>query len=360
MVGRIAKSTLRANHLKGTNLKTILTTFTVVVLAALAGCKGVGEGKEPVSEKEKLSREGKVLLTVDFEPGKPLQYKFVSSREVEINWDPTGESSRSRASTVNKHTESVEMVVAYTPTEVDPYGLTTIKATCKTVKATRSRRPSGRAGGKDAVEYARGKTFTFTVGPTGKMEGNSQLDKLIREIGEKVFRPDDGTGRRIKEPDMIGDFVASQWFLWDSISSIQKPSEGVAVGQTWKSKLSVPTPMVMRKARDVTYTLSQVRQSEGGQVADIHSTYSLAESAPSTWPIPYSGRFMMAGTFGFLRGYKIQELTGEGEELFNIDAGRIERHSQQYQMRMSAFVPLGIDASPQVTIKQKLTMQLLK
>lgn len=346
--------------MKGTKLKTVLAILTMVALIGLSGCKSVGEGKQPISEQEGLPREGRVLLTVDFEPAKTLQYKFVSSREIEINWDPAGTSSRSRASTVNKHTESVEMIVAYTPAEVDLYGLTTIRATCKTVKATRSRRPSGRASGKDAIEYAQGKTFTFKVGPTGKMEDSSQLDKLIREMGEKAFRPDDGTGRRIKEPDMIGDFVASQWFLWDAISSVPRPSEGVAVGQTWQSKLSVPTPMVMRKARDVTYELARIQQIEKGRLTEIHSKYSLAESAPSTWPIPYSGRFQMAGTFGFLRGYTIKHLAGEGEEVFNVEAGRTERASQQYQISMNAFVPLGIDASPLVTIKQKLTMQLLK
>jgi hypothetical protein len=222
------------------------------------------------------------------------------------------------------------------------------------VNVTRSKGPR-----KDAVEHFAGKTFTLAVGPTGKIEDYSQLDKLIKEIGKKAFLPNSDRGR-IKELDMIGDLVASQWFLWDAVSSLERPSEGVGAGQSWKSKLSVPTPMVMRKARDVTYRLDEIRRSEKGRLAVISSSYRQADSAPRDWPIPYSGRFQMRGTFGFLSSYKLLGLEGRGEELFNIDAGRIERQNQQYQMQLRALIPLGISANPMITIKQNLTMKLLE
>ena len=254
----------------------------------------------------------------------------------------------------------MDMVVAYTPIEVDPYGLTTIKATCKSVKVGRTSSGTGRQGtSKDAVENLPGVSFTFTVDPAGKIEDYSQLEKLIKEIGEKAFRQK-GKGGRIKEPDMIGDFTATQWFLWDSVSSIEKAAEGVCVGQSWKSKLPVPTPMVIRKARDVTYTLDEIRQTEKGQLAVIRSSYSLADSVPSSWPMPYSGSFQMSGRFGFLRGYKFLDLQGQGEELFNIDAGRTEQYNQQYQVQLEASFPMGINMKPRITIKQNLTMELLE
>jgi hypothetical protein len=316
-------------------LKTTLTIPTVIVLSVLAGCG-------PTTKKEELSSEGKELLTVDFQDGQALQYKFVSSRE------PGKEAS-------DKSIESMEMVVTYTPIEIDPYGLTTIKAICESVKVKRSKGPQ-----KDAVEHLTGKTFTLTIGPTGKIEDYSQLDELIKEIGKKAFLPDTGRGR-IKSPDMICDFVATQWFLWDSVSSVEKPSQGIGAGQSWKSKLSVPAPMVMRKARDVTYRLDETRQSEKGRLAVITSSYSPADSAPHSWPIPYSGRFQMAGTFGFLSGYKLLDLRGQGEELFNIDAGRVEQYNQQYQMQLKASMPLPLsDVDPMITIKQNLTMKLLE
>jgi len=344
--------------LKGVKLKTALTIFTVVVLSILAGCDGAAEQKQLLSREKELLKEGKELLTVDFQEGQSLRYRFVSSRDIALDWDPTKSRAKPGQSSIDKSSESLEIVVSYTPIEVDPYGLTTIKATCESVRATRSKGPSGRAARRDAVESLPGKTFTLTVNATGKIKDYSQLDELIRQLGEKAFRTSTRLGR-IKEPDMICDFIATQWFLWDSVSSIEKPIEGVSVGQSWSSKLSVPTPMVMRKARDVTYTLDEIRQSEKGRLAVIRSSYSLAESVPRDWPIPYTGSFQMSGTFGFFRGYPILGLEGQGEELFNIDAGRIEQYNQQYQMQLEALLLGPLGPNPRITIKQKLTMQLL-
>ncbi len=64
-----------------------------------------------------------------------------------------------------------------------------------------------------------GKSFIFTVDSIGKIHDYSQLEELIKQAGEKTFSTEAG-GNRIKQPDMIGDFIATQWFLWDSISSI--------------------------------------------------------------------------------------------------------------------------------------------
>jgi len=330
-------------------LKTALTIFTAAVLGVLAGC-APGE-KEPLKEEKEPLKEEKELLTVDFQEAQTLRYKFVSSRDIDVDWDP-GKSEPDK-NAADKFSETMDMVVAYTPVEVNPYGLTTIKATCESVKVQRSK---GRR--KDAVESLPGKTFTFTIDPTGKIEDYSQLNDLIREIGKKAFRQDTARGR-IKEPDMIGDFIAAQWFLWDPVSSIEKASKGISVGQTWKSKLPIPTPMVTRKARDVTYRLDEIRRSEKGRLAVISSVYSPADSVPHSWPIPYSGRFQMTEMFGFLSGYKILDLRGRGEELFNIDAGRIQQYNQQYQMQLKASLPLPLSGvEPRITIKQNLTMEL--
>ena len=335
-------------------MKTALTILTVVVLGGLAGCNA--REKEPLKEGKELLGEGKELLTVDFQEAQTLRYRFVSSRDIDIDWDPGKSGAKPDKSAVDRFSESMDMVVAYTPVEIDPYGLTTIKATCESVRVKRSKDRR-----KDAVESLAGKTFTFTVDPTGKIEDYSQLDELIKKIGEKAFGAG-GRKRGVKEPDMICDFIASQWFLWDSVSSIEKASEGVSVGQTWKSRLSVPTPMVTRKARDVTYTLAKIRQTEKGRLAVIRSSYSPAESVPAGWPIPYVGAFQMSGTFGFLRGYKILSLKGQGEELFNIDAGRIEQYSQQYQTQWEASLLFALEgvANLRITIKQNLTMKLLE
>jgi len=331
--------------MKGAILKVIAIIFT---LTALAGCKPTAGPKEQINEPGEL-------LTVDFQVGQTLRYKFVSSREITVDLDATAEASRSGRAGSDKSSESLEIIMAYTPIEIDPYGLTTVKAACESVKVTRSKGPS-----RDAVETLAGKTFTLTVGPTGKIEDYSQLDLLLKELGKKVFRVNTDQGR-IKEPDMIGDVVATQWFLWDAVASIEKPSQGAAVGQSWTSKLSVPTPMVMRKARDVTYRLEEIRPDEKGRLTVITSSYKIADSAPRDWPIPYSGTFQVAGPFGFYRNYQVSDLQGRGEELFNIDTGRTEQYKQQYQLQLSASLLLPLaGVNPKITIKQNLTMKLLE
>ncbi|UCC96599.1 MAG: hypothetical protein JSW66_12225 [Phycisphaerales bacterium] len=329
-------------------MKTAPILMTVVVLTALAGCEPAAWQKQPLGKE-------KYLLTIDFRASQTLRYKFVSSREMTVGWDAPKNAFGSGRRTENKSSESVEMVVSYTPVEIDPYGLTTIRAACESVKVTRSRGPR-----QDVVESFAGRTFELAVGPTGRIEDYSQLDELIKEIGEKAFRTSTEHGR-IKEPDMINDFVATQWFLWDAVSSIEEPAKGVAVGQSWRSKLSVPTPMVMRKARDVTYTLDEVRPGENGQLAVIDSSYRPADSAPRQWPIPYSGTFQVAGAFGFYGNYQVLDLQGQGQELFNIDAGRTEEYSQHYQMRLKASLLFPLPgASPRITIDQNITMRLLE
>jgi hypothetical protein len=68
----------------------------------------------------------------------------------------------------------------------------------------------------------------------------------------------------------------------------------------------------------------------------------------------------MSGRFGFLRNYRFLDLQGQGEELFNIDKGRTEQYNQQYQVQVDASLLMGIGPRPRITIKQKLTMELIE
>jgi hypothetical protein len=316
--------------------------------ALLAGC-ATSRQSGPVGG----AKQERVLLTVDFAQDQTLRYKFVSERKITIDWDPNAASSAGKN---EQQTERLEMIVAYTPTTVDPFGASTVQAECESVEVARSVRNYG----LDAAASSQGKSFVLRVDPRGKIVDYASLRTLIQEMGNAAFSPDTSRGR-IKNPDMIGDFVASQWFLWDAEASIEPPSEGVAKGQSWTSRLSVPTPMVMRKAREVTYRLDDLRDTPDGRCAVIASTYRLADSVPQSWPIPYSGRFQMSATFGFLTGYQVQSLDGTGQELFNIDAGRIEQSEQKYTMKLNASVlMMGISAHPSITIEQTMTMELMK
>lgn len=303
-----------------------------------------------------------VRLTVDFQKDQTLRYKFVSSRDIMMDWGPARNSGQHK---IDKLFESLELVVNYTPVEVYPYGLTTIKANCVSAKVSRQGGRRARRG--DAAESFAGKSWTFTVGPTGKMEDRAQLLDVMRQVGKLAFRKDRSQGL-IKEPDMIYDFIASQWFLWDSISSIPDPVRGIKPGDTWESKLFVPAPMILFAARNVTYRLEEIRgpnePAEGldpnGRIAVIDSSYSLLYPSPKHWPVPYTERFQMSGTFGFLQGYKIHDLQGSGQELFNIDTGRIEQDTQRYTVNAEASLPFGLGGvHPNITIDQTLKTELL-
>jgi hypothetical protein len=333
--------------------------LAAMVLAAIAGCAGPEQGPGPSTSKSHV-------LTVDFQQDQVLRYKFVSSRKTMLNWTG-GSNNRKKAGDDSpvEVSEQMEMIVAYKPVKVDPFGLTTIKAKVESVKARRTSRSSKKLrDAKDAVKSFAGKSFVFTIGPNGKIADNSQLEAVIKQAGEKAFRPHSRHGR-IKEPDMIGDFMVSQWFLWDSTSSIENPADGVSLGQSWKSQLSLPLPVVMREARDVEYTLSgieeNIEENEADRVAVIGSTFSYAESVTASWPNPYpAGSFQISGTFGLLRRFEVTEFQGKGEELFNIDKGLVEQYNHSHRMKISAALMLPLPgANPQLTINQKLSMKLL-
>jgi len=329
-------------------LRTENAIIIAAALATVAGCAAPG-GSNTAGGKRSL-------LTVDFEQGRTTRYRFISDRKITLDWDP---GAKAAAGSVMEQSERLETVVAYTPGEVDPYGISVIRAKIESVAATRSGGAGRRNPAGDAVETARGKSFTLKVDPRGRIVDHSELESLIQEMGKSAFRTDGSRGR-IKEPDMIGDFVAALWFLWDAVSTVEDPAGGVAAGQTWRSKLPVPTPMVMRKARDVTYRLDEIRQTDAGRIAVIDSTYALAPAAPTDWPIPYSGRFQMSGTFGFLISYEVSRVEGSGQEQFNIDAGRVESRTEKYTVEMTASLPpMGIRANPHIRIDQTLTVELM-
>lgn len=327
-------------------------------LALIAGCKTPKDSEDTsVAVKTPAQDKSRVFLTVDFETGRTLRYRFISRRTVTLDWDPGATATQNR---VQEHAEHLEMVVAYTPVEVDPYGVSTVRATVESVRTVRSGGPTGRALGTDAVESSKGRDFVIKVDPRGRIVDAAELKELIQEMGEKAFR-DGAGGARTKDPDMIGDFVAGVWFLWDGAATIPLPAEGLVIGQTWPSQLSTPTPMVMRRARDVTYRFNGIRSGPRGAAAVIESTYKLADSAPAGWPVPYAGRFRMSGTFGFLGPYEVLSLEGSGEELFNIQAGRLEQRQQKYVMQVKASLPpMGVQASPHITIEQTLLTELLE
>ncbi len=287
-----------------------------------------------------------------------MRYKLTSQRNItlELKSDDPRMKDKNKPQTMS---EKLELVIAYKPVEVDPFGITTIEGKCESAKVTRTNF-TGRAGSADAVEHLAGKTFTIALSPTGKIADYSSLTELVHNLGEKAFATNTTRKQRVKNPDMIHDFMAVQWYLWDSVATIEEPLEGVKKGKSWKTNQLVPLPIPIVAVRETTYTFEDVTETPDGRKAVISSVYTLSDEKLANCPTPYTGRFAMKGMFGFLRNYKYQSLVGQGKQIFNIDAGIVESDQQQYKMTIGAafMLPLG-DSVPIITIDQKISVELL-
>ena len=301
------------------------------------------------------------LFTVDFQQEKELKYELISERQVSIDLDPTGKYTKgSRKGSAQKTTERMKLVISYKALEVDPYGFSVIRGTCESANVERTSLSKTKDAKKDAVEFLKGKTFTLKITPSGEIEDYSNLDDLIKELGNKAFT--ESKRGRIKNPDMIMDFVALQWFLWDTVSSIPKPLKGIDIGGSWESRTLVPMPVPSRVGRDVVYRLKEIQELEGKRLAVIKSEFTLADSAPENLPVPYTGSMKMQGLFGFLTGYKTISLSGSGEQFFNIDEGVLESDIQNYEAKVKASMMFSLgsdDLEPNMDVEQTFKIKLI-
>ncbi len=318
-----------------------LFVITVSILLLTAGCEESTQTK-PLTDK--------VFLSVDFQPNQVLKYQFTAKRDILVDWKPGDADPQSK----KKSAESLNMVIVYKPVEVDPYGLTTIEATFESVKASKTGQRN-----RDAANSLEGKTFTFQISPNGKIKDLTEFRELLVATSKNAMV----RGKKIKAPDMLDDVISCQWHLWESAAKIENPAKGIAVGDTWTNQMLIPTTMVIRKARNVTYELTDVNQTDAGNIAVISSTYQPSEETPDI-PLPYEGAFKLQGTFGFFRaafgGYNLLNLEGSGTELYNVDAGRIESSTQNYKTTLKPKkMPLP-GAEPIINISQKIEIKLIQ
>ena len=328
--------------MKGNLLRAkIIFVSAACMLAVLAGCQPA------------RTTTGQ-LFTVDFKPDIPLRYKFVSQRSLAVNLRSGSKSSGQNMS------ETLELLIDYSLTGGDEYGLSTITATCRSAKVTRKGFTGGSA---DAVKELAGKSYSFQIAPTGKIAEYSEIESLVQALGEKAFTTSERQGR-IKAQEMIHDFIAVQWYLWDAVAGIEEPLNGVEVGQSWASQQFIPTSMpitaIRHPVRETTYTLSEITETETGPKAVIDSSYALTELEADVWPKPYGGKYRMRGMLGFLRNYDFLTLDGSGKQTIDLESGVVESFEQQYKVSMKAafLLPLG-GTAPHVTMNQKITAQLL-
>lgn len=324
----------------------LLYTIIVPVMFTLAGCGAP-------------QKRGENLLVVNFRQNKVLRYHMTSVREtlLELKSSKTGD----KQGQPQKSSESLELVMAYKPVKVNPFGLTHLECTCESAKVSRTALTGKSKQAGDAIENLAGKTFTLELSPVGKIEDFKELEKLLFDIGSTAF-DSSRQDTRIKNPDMIYDFVALQWYLWDSIASVPNPMGGVQQGMTWKNTQLIAWPIAMydMPCRITTFTLNSIKEENSQQKAVIDSTYELSPKTVENYPKPYEGSFQMRSLFGFLRDYKFQALTGQGQQIFNLSTGQVESDTQRYNLSATASFPFPLgDSVPYININQTLTVKLL-
>jgi hypothetical protein len=154
-------------------------------------------------------------LLVSFEKNVPITYKMVTERKTKIDLTNTETTTSARPQTMD---EKLELVMVYTPIEVEPFGETTLKVFCKSAKVQRTGF-SGNQQAKDVMETLAGKSFLLKVSPTGLIVDNSDLERISKELAASSF-DSSRDNLPIKNPEMISDFLAMQQFLWDASSTI--------------------------------------------------------------------------------------------------------------------------------------------
>jgi hypothetical protein len=125
------------------------------------------------------------------------------------------------------------------------------------------------------------------------------------------------------------------------------PAGSVKPGDTWKGQLEIANPMVGKIAGALDFTLKSV---EGGQdgTARIGVAMTLKQEAA-----PQAGMMGMTMT--------LRDAKGEGEILFDVGKGRIQKSSMKSLMptTINGQAPDGTPLSMQNTTTTNVTMELI-
>jgi len=344
-------------------LRHVALMSAVAMLAALSGCPNGGV------------RSDDNLIVVEFKPGQTLTYRLTSRREILIELvDGEGKLQPGQSHTMS---EQLEVVMAYTPTAVDPLGPTTIEARCTSAKVTRQGFRTSGPEPKDLAEKLAGKTFSFQVSASGKPSDTQAMDAALNEFIESGFINASGPVKRIKDPDMVVDFLALQHHLWDAPATMPNRLSGARVGRQWTCRQLTPLPFPLPAMRTTTYTLTALgtatepageadHPDEGPTVepgkAVIESTFALSDAQPDWWPPAYQKVFNLRGSlFAILRNYRFRSIDGTGRAVFDVATGVLDSETQHYKTVIDAdfMLPLG-DTRPVITIDQQLRAERIE
>jgi hypothetical protein len=293
-----------------------------------------------------------------------LRYRWVKGDEVRYRLSQQGTTTITGLPGVGEMTtdQSNVQVFHLTVEDVTADGSATLRQTFESVRMELSS-PAGKtvfdsgAGDKptDPVGAAIGTTMSAMIGesitivlqPTGavtRVEGMSRiLDKVMKTLPQNPAMAQ--TMSQLK--GSMGDDAVRSLFEQSFVSF---PDRAVKAGETWTGQFKMSNPMFGALTTTMTSTLKGVESGSGASIARITVMIAMAQD-PQAPPSVLPG--MTA---------RIADSKGEGEILFDITKGRLQKSTFKSEMpvTMSMASPAGGEINSQMLVRNTITMEIVE
>jgi hypothetical protein len=293
-----------------------------------------------------------------------LRYRWVNGDEVRYRLSQQGTTTITGLPGVGEMTtdQSNVQVFHLTVEDVTADGSATLRQTFESVRMELSS-PAGKtvfdsgAGDKptDPVGAAIGTTMSAMIGesitivlqPTGavtRVEGMSRiLDKVMKTLPQN---PAMAQAMSQLKASMGDDAVRS---LFEQ-SFVNFPDRAIKAGETWTGQFKMSNPMFGALTTTMTSTLKGVESGNSASIARIAVMIAMAQDADAK----------PSGLPGMTA--KLADSKGEGEILFDITKGRLQKSSFKSEMpvTMSLAGPGGSDINSQMLVRSTITMEIVE
>ena len=293
-----------------------------------------------------------------------LRYRWVKGEEVRYRVSQQGTTTISGLPGMGEMTmdQSHVQVLRLTVEDVATDGSATLRQTFESVRMELNS-PAGKAvfdsaaadKPTDPIAVAIGATMSAMIGesitvvlvPTGaviKVEGMSRIfDKIMKTL------PQDPTGAQVfsqLKGTMSDDAMRSMF----EQGFATFPDHAVKAGETWTGQFRMSLPIIGTVTTTRTSTLQGVESSNGTSIARIATMFAMRQDAEASPPGPMG---MTA---------KLADSKGEGEILFDIAKGRVQKTSSRSEMpvTLSMTGPNGSQINAQSLVRTTVTMELVE
>jgi hypothetical protein len=293
-----------------------------------------------------------------------LRYRWVKGEEVRYRVSQQGTTTISGLPGMGEMTmdQSHVQVLRLTVEDVATDGSATLRQTFESVRMELNS-PAGKAvfdsaaadKPTDPIAVAIGATMSAMIGesitvvlvPTGaviKVEGMSRIfDKIMKTL------PQDPTGAQVfsqLKGTMSDDAMRSMF----EQGFATFPDHAVKAGETWTGPFRMSLPIIGTVTTTRTSTLQGVESSNGTSIARIATMFAMRQDAEASPPGPMG---MTA---------KLADSKGEGEILFDIAKGRVQKTSSRSEMpvTLSMTGPNGSQINAQSLVRTTVTMELVE